>query len=295
MAILGFQLVSTLIGISLLTKLSAHFSFTNIFVFGGVFRSLLPTDKEILDCAGLTKIKPRGKRSNGTPAGDGRTDSDTFHFPRSTPLKLQKAEIRAHEIAALPFYTELVWLVDFSVCASFVLFVNDIVSFVQQWLSFVPSDSSSTNKSGSLFLSMHSFFAPSTINLNLVWSFFMVWFAMSSLFSILYVYLGLGGGKKEKVDQGSASASEWPLLMVAGFSSFIAAMLCLSLDVTFFDLRISPAYGNLTLTLPSPISDGSAISWGMFQACLATFAAIVGVFFTFPSLQYSRVYIQTLR
>ena len=294
MAILGFQLVSTLIGISLLTKLSAHFSFTKTFVFGGILRNLLPTDKEILESAGLTKIKCRGKRSNGTTA-DGRSDTDTFYFPRSTPLKLRKIEIRTYEIAALPFYTELVWLVDFSVCASFVLFVNDFVSFIQQWLSITPSNSSPFNKTGSVFLSMQSFFAPSSVNLNLVWSFFMVWFAMSSLFSVLCVYLGRSGGNNEKVDHGSTSTSEWPLLLVIGFSSFVVSMLCLSLDVTFLDLRISPAYGNLTFTL-SPIgSGGSAISWGMFQACLASFAAIVGVFFTFPSLQYSRVYIQTLR
>ncbi|VDK36588.1 unnamed protein product [Taenia asiatica] len=294
MAILGYQLVSTLIGISLLTKLSAHFSFTSIFVYGGIYRSLLPTNKEILENAGLTKIKCKGRRSNGTSVGggcDGRNDPVTFYFPRSTPLKLRRAEVRGHEIAILPFYTELVWLVDFSLCALFVLFANDFVSFFRCFLR----PPSANNKNTSFFLSIHDFFTPSTINLNLVWSLFIVWFAMSSLFSALRVYLGRSSGNEAKVKEKAVGSSEWPLLMVTGFSSFIVAMLCLLLDVSFLDLRISPAYGNLTFSLSPKTSGGSAMSWGMFQACLASYAAIVGVLFVFPSLQYGRIYVQTLR
>nr|CDS19225.1 Transmembrane protein 161B [Echinococcus granulosus] len=294
MAILGYQLVSTLIGISLLTKLSVHFSFTSVFVFGGIYRSLLPTNREILGSAGLTKIKSKGRRSNGAGAEgsyEGRNDPATFYFPRSTPLKLRKAEVRGHEIAVLPFYTDLVWLVDFSLCALLVLFANDFVSFFRHVLP----PTLSTNKTTSFFLSMHSFFTPSTINLNLVCIPFIVWFAMGSLFSVLRVYLGRGSGNEAKVKERAVSSSEWPLLMVTGFSSFIAAMLCLSLDVSFLDLRISPAYGNLTFSLSPEASGSSAMSWGMFQAYLAFYAAMVGVLFAFPSLQYGRIYVQTLR
>ncbi|VDD81168.1 unnamed protein product [Mesocestoides corti] len=292
MAIFGFQLVSTLIGVSLLSKITAHFSFTSAFVFGGIYRRLLPTDKEILESAGLTKVKSKGKRNNGTSGGgDGRVELETFHFPRTTPLKLKSAEVQAHEIAVLPFYTELVWLVDFSVCAMTVLFVNDFVSFCRQILS---ASLSSNSSNSSFFHSMQSFFAPSTINLNLVWALLVVFFALTSLVSVLRVYLGRGGGNK-KVEQGGGSNSEWPLIMVAGFSSFVFAMFCLSLDENFLDLRISPAYGNLTFSITSNTDGGLAISWGMFQAGLASFAAIIGMLFTFPSLQYGRVYIQTLQ
>lgn len=294
MAILGYQLVSTLIGISLLSKLSAHFSFTSVFVYGGIHRSLLPTNKEILENAGLTKIKSKGRRSNGASVGsgcDGRNDPVTFHFPRSTPFKLRKTEVRGHEIAVLPFYTELVWLVDFSLCALFVLFVNDFVSFFR----YVLPPNSAANKTVSFFSSIHGFFTPSTVNLNLVWSLFIVWFAMSSLFSVLRVYVGRSSGNEAKVKERAVGSSEWSLLMVTGFSSFIAAMLCLSLDVSFLDLRMSPAYGNLTFSLSPKASGGSAMSWGMFQACLAFYAAIVGVLFVFPSLQYGRIYVQTMR
>lgn len=293
MAILGFQLVSTLIGVSLLTKLSTHFSFTSLLVFGGIYRCLLPSDKEILKSAGLTKIKSRGRRNNGAATVVGG-DAETFHFPRATPLTLRKAEVHAYEIAVLPFYTELVWLVDFTVCALFVLFINDAVSF----LRLVTLRPSSPDKGIPLLNSMQSFFAPSTINLNLVWSFFTVWFALSSLFSTLRVYLGQSSGSssdKEKPEQSGAISSEWPLLLVAGFSSFVAAMFCLSLDTTFFDLRIAPAHGNLTFSLLHETPSAPVISWGMFQTCLASFGALVGVFFIFPSLQYGRVYVQSLR
>ncbi|VDM15654.1 unnamed protein product [Hydatigera taeniaeformis] len=293
MAILGYQLVSTLIGISLLTKLSAHFSFTRVFVYGGIYRSLLPTNKEILENAGLTKIRSKGRRNNGACVGgncDGRSDPITFHFPRSTPFKLRRAEVQCHEISILPFYTDLVWLVDFSLCALFVLFINDFASFFR----YILPPTSSANKTTSFFLSVHGFFTPSTVNLNLVWSLFIVWFAMGSLYSVLCVYLGRGENRA-KVNERNVSSSEWPLLMVTGFSSFIAAMLCLSLDASFLDLRLLPAYGNLTFSFSPKTSNVSAISWGMFQACLASYAAVVGILFVFPSLQYGRIYVQTLR
>ncbi|KAM3175205.1 hypothetical protein ACTXT7_008980 [Hymenolepis weldensis] len=293
MAILGFQLVSTLIGVSLLTKLSAHFSFTNALVFGGIYRCLLPSNKEILESAGLTKLKSKGKRSNGAAYGNGE-DADAFHFPRATPITLHKALIRPHEIAVLPFYTELVWLVDFTVCALFVLFVNDAVSFARQLFLYT----SNSDKLTPIVNSLHGFFAPSTINLNLVWSLFIVWFALSSLFSLFRVYLGRGGDSqadKDKPEQSTPVASEWPLLLFIVFSTFVAAMLFLSLDTTFLDLRMSPAYGNLTFSLSQGTSSTPVISWGMFQACLASFASLVGLLFLYPSLQYGRVYVQVLK
>nr|CDS34075.1 Transmembrane protein 161B [Hymenolepis microstoma] len=293
MAILGFQLVSTLIGVSLLTKLSAHFSFTKALVFGGLYRCLLPSDKEILECAGLTKVKSKGKRSNGATHGNGE-NAETFHFPRTTPITLRKSSIHLHDIAVLPFYTELVWLVDFTVCALFVLFVNDAVSFTRQaYLNTMNS-----GRSTSITNSMHGFFAPSTINLNLVWSLFIVWFALSSLFSLFRVYIGSGENTqadKDRPEQLNPVASEWPLLLFIVFSTFVAAMLFLSLDTTFLDLRMAPAYGNLTFSLTEGTPATHMISWGMFQTCLATFASIVGLLFLYPSLQYGRVYVQVLK
>lgn len=297
MAILGFQLVSTLIGVSLLSKLTAHFSFTSTFVFGGLYRCLLPTDKEILEGAGLTKVKSKGKRRDANNVGSatrgnhGSEALESFQFPRSTPIKLRMAHVHAHDIAILPLYTELVWLVDFSVCALAVLLVNDLVSFLRQ--RWVAPSLQSINKSSFLF-TMHSFFAPSAINLNMVWCLFLVWFALSALFSVLRVYFVRGGTGKSG-EQNRGDNSEWPLLVVAALSSFAVSMFCLSLDRRFLDLGIYPAYGNLTFLTSPDTASGSTMSWGMFQATLSLFAAVVGVMFVFPGLQYGRVYTQALK
>ncbi|BHF68140.1 hypothetical protein SprV_0301117000 [Sparganum proliferum] len=173
MAILGFQLVSTLVGISLLSKFATHFSFTRFFLCSGVYRCLLPTDKEILESAGLTKLKSKGKKHRGGFAGAGsNTNSaslsahvDKFHFPRATPLKLRLAAVHLVELACLPLYSELVWLLDFSACALVVFLINELVLGLRQVsMSYNATVTRNNSDGGSGFFLVHSFFAPSTIN-----------------------------------------------------------------------------------------------------------------------------------
>lgn len=306
MAILGFQLVSTLIGISLLSKLAAHFSFTGMFVFSGIFRCLLPTNKEILDSAGLTKVKSKGKKfrngdTNGDDSAAAASAIDIFHFPRAIPLQLRTTPVLASDVAILPLFSELVWLVDFSVCALAVISLNEFVAFARQpWMDAEAQNSTKSAATSSMIGSVNSFFAPSTVNLSLVWCLFIVYFSFSSLFSLVLVYFKSEPKSKNSGGGPETSSSEWPLLLVAAFSSFIAAMFCISLDVRFFDLRIAPAWGNLsfssaTATTSSTVTSQSAMSWGMFQASLALFAAITGTLFAFPGLQYGRVYMQAVK
>lgn len=62
MAILGFQVVSSLIMVSVLSKMSSHFSFGKFFLARHLARYIHPTDDELREAAGLTG-KGRGDRS----------------------------------------------------------------------------------------------------------------------------------------------------------------------------------------------------------------------------------------
>ncbi|KAL7052946.1 hypothetical protein AAHC03_026358 [Spirometra sp. Aus1] len=287
----------------------------------GVYRCLLPTDKEILESAGLTKVKSKGKKHRGGFAGAGsNTNSaslsahvDKFHFPRATPLKLRLAAVHLVELACLPLYSELVWLLDFSVCALFVFLTNELILGLRQVsMSYNVTVTRNNSDGGSGFFLVHSFFTPSTINVSLVWCAFLVWFSLAALFSTFCVYVhprgGDGNDGEETVEGwkngviGAASSngafsntkivSEWPLLLTTAFCSFVVAMFCISMDGRCFDLQIYSAYRNVSLSGGQVAT--STLSWGVFQATLALMASLIGMLFAFPGLQTGRVYLQAI-
>ncbi|VDN13909.1 unnamed protein product [Dibothriocephalus latus] len=266
----------------------------------------------------LTGKKHRGGFfGSGSAPNSANLDAhaDKFHFPRATPLKLRLATVHLVELACLPLYSELVWLLDFSVCALFVFLINELVLGLRQMsmsaYNATVTGNNSSDASG--FFLVHSFFAPSTINVSLVWCAFLVWFSLTALFSTFCIYVrprseevkdredtierrknGVSGAVSNNTASSSTEiASEWPLLLTTAFCSFVAAMFCISTDGRCFDLQLYSAYGNLSFSSGQAAS--STVSWGMFQSTLALMAALIGMLFAFPGLQTGRVYLEAIK
>ncbi|VDL91544.1 unnamed protein product [Schistocephalus solidus] len=255
-----------------------------------------------------------GSGSDANSANSGPL-ADKFHFPRATPLKLRLATVHLVELACLPLYSELVWLLDFSICALFVFFINEIVLGLRQISISVYNATVNGHNSGgaSGFFLVHSFFSPSTINVSLVWCAFLVWFSLAALFSTFCIYIhprsseanngeetterrknGVNGaGNSNDASSHTEAVSEWPLLLTTAFCSFVAAMFCISMDGRCFDLQLYSAYGNLSFSGGQVAS--STLSWGMFQSTLALMAALIGMLFAFPGLQAGRVYLEAIK
>ena len=120
-ALLGAQLVITLIVISIIQKLSPYFSFSRWFLCStGLVRYLCPTDNELRQLANIPKDKFKNKR----PKNQHHNGSivETFHIPRNLDVELKTSEVIALDVLHLRFYTEYQWLLDFSIY-SFMVYV----------------------------------------------------------------------------------------------------------------------------------------------------------------------------
>ncbi|XP_011861929.1 PREDICTED: transmembrane protein 161B isoform X3 [Vollenhovia emeryi] len=112
MAVLGPQLVITLVVVSVIQKLSPHFSFARwILCSTGLTRYLYPTDQQLRALAGVPREKPK----RGRYSENGKVD--VFHVPRNLDITLESAKITTLDVVHLKYYTEYQWLLDFSVYA----------------------------------------------------------------------------------------------------------------------------------------------------------------------------------
>lgn len=122
-ALLGAQLVITLIMVSVIQKLG-HYSFARwLLCSQGLYRYLYPDNSELKTLAGVPKEKPKGKKgskteSNGKP--------ETFHVPRSLDIQLETAPVTPLDVVHLRFYTEYIWIVDFSLYTAIVYILSEV-------------------------------------------------------------------------------------------------------------------------------------------------------------------------
>ncbi|KAL3276900.1 hypothetical protein HHI36_012270 [Cryptolaemus montrouzieri] len=131
MAVLGAQLVITLVMISVIQKLGPHFSLGRwLLCSTGLIRYLYPTNSELKQLANIKKEKPKVRKNK--VQNNGRGPSDTFHIPRNLDVQLETAKVSKLDVIHLRYFTEYQWLVDFSVYA---LIVYVITELYQTWFS----------------------------------------------------------------------------------------------------------------------------------------------------------------
>lgn len=120
---MGAQLVITLIMVSVIQKLG-NYSFAKwLLCSQGLYRYLYPDNNELKNLAGVPKERSKGKKggkyeSNGKP--------ETFHVPRSLEIQLETAPVTALDVVHLRFYTEYLWIVDFSLYTAIVYIMSEV-------------------------------------------------------------------------------------------------------------------------------------------------------------------------
>jgi len=168
MALLGVQLVVTLLTISIMQKVTQRFSFGRYFLSRtGLLYYLHPMDNDLRKLAGLPIPKPpkdkpkepepevgRRKRKNKGKFGQSEEKTDkSFMVPRSIDLQLEKAKIMPYDLFQLKFYPDFQWLIDYSFFAILVYVVIEI------YCGLVPKSSQE-------------------VNLSMLWCFLMIGFAL---------------------------------------------------------------------------------------------------------------------
>lgn len=136
-ALLGAQLVITLIMVSVIQKLSPHFSLAKwLLCSTGLQRFLHPTDAHLRTLAGVPKAASKPKKDNrggrhNNSSTNGKTDdkSNTFHVPRNLDLQLESMYIQEYDLLQLRYYTEYQWLVDYSLYAGIVYVLSEVYHY----------------------------------------------------------------------------------------------------------------------------------------------------------------------
>ncbi|XP_053739239.1 transmembrane protein 161A [Synchiropus splendidus] len=113
MALMGIQLVVSLLTASIMQRMAPHYSFARwLLCNGSLFRFKHPSGEELCALAGkqLPKQNRRDRRQNG--------ESKPLTVPKDIDLHLEKAPVNAMDALVLRFFLEYQWLIDFAVYAT---------------------------------------------------------------------------------------------------------------------------------------------------------------------------------
>nr|XP_044998214.1 transmembrane protein 161A isoform X3 [Jaculus jaculus] len=114
MAVLGVQLMVTLLTATLMHRLAPHCSFARwLLCNGSLFRYKHPSEEELRALAG--KPKPKGRKERWT---NGLSEEKTLSVPRDAPFQLETCPLTAVDALVLRFFLEYQWFVDFAVYSS---------------------------------------------------------------------------------------------------------------------------------------------------------------------------------
>lgn len=124
-ALLGAQLVITLVMVSVIQKIGSHYSFARwLLCSTGLFRYLYPTDDELRTLAGVPKEKGKSKKSTKGSEPNGKVE--TFHVSRSLDIQLDTAKVSPLDVIHLRYYAEYQWLVDFALYSAVVYSLTEV-------------------------------------------------------------------------------------------------------------------------------------------------------------------------
>lgn len=260
MALLGAQLVITLIMVSVIQKLS-NYSFARwLLCSQGLYRYLYPYNSELKALAGVPKDKPKGKKggkseSNGKP--------ETFHIPRNLDIQLETTPVSPLDVVHLRFYMEYLWIVDFSLYTAIVYIMSEVYT--------------------SIFPLKDEF------NLSMVWCLLVVLFSFKILLSLTKQYF-----------TSEESMGERSTCIVAFCVFMLIAMMVLIVDESNLEVGVDPAYDSFYENASKFLENQGLSSVGpasklILKLSLAVWAAIIGTLFTFPGLRVARMHWDSLR
>lgn len=262
MALFGIQLVMTLILLSVLNKLSAHYSIGKWLLSHGLIRYLHPSDEHLREIVGLPKNTSKGNRNRREYKEE---NSNTFNVPRNICLTLEAEQISVIDVIQLPFYAEFQWLLDFGVYALI------IYAFTEFYYFLIPNSNE--------------------YNLSLVWCSLVVAFSLKILFSITALYFR----------GGDEAIGERSLCLVSGCLFFLTAMIVLIADENFLEFGLIPAYNSFNESAFQLLeAHGMAenangpTSLLIVKFCLALWSGLIGAFFIFPGLRFAKMHLDSV-
>ncbi|OWR45261.1 Heat shock protein cognate 4 [Danaus plexippus plexippus] len=240
----------------------------------GLYRYLYPDNNALKTLAGVPKDKPKGKKtksdSNGKP--------ETFHVPRSLEIQLETAPVTPLDVVHLRFYTEYIWIVDFSLYTAFVYIMSEV------YTAYFP--------------------LKDEFNLSMVWCLLVVLFS-------LYPFLNMNTKMQDGCSKillsltkqyftSDESIGERSTCIVSFCVFLLIAMIMLIVDESILEVGVDPAYDSFNENASKFLENQGLTSVGpasklILKFSFAVWAAIIGTLFTFPGLRVARMHWDSLR
>jgi len=266
MAVLGLQIVFTMIMVSCMSKFSAHLSFGRwLLCRGGLARYVHPSDDELRRVAGVSASSASRSGKNGKQRSDRRTagSDDQVTVSKSADIQLDMVPVRPPDLLPLRFYTDFQWLMDFAVCGVI------IYSLTEAYYAF--------GKPLQL-----------EVNLSMMWCILIIAFALKTLFSVTAIYF--------RTDEGG----ERILCIVFGLFFLVVAMAVLITPDNVLDFGFEVAYSDFTAAVDSffesqGLESAGPISLMSVRILLALVCSLFGALLTFPGLRLARMHTDAMR
>ncbi|KAF7995567.1 hypothetical protein HCN44_006674 [Aphidius gifuensis] len=259
MALLGAQLVITLVMVSLIQKISPYFSFSRwLLCSTGLIRYLYPTDQQLKNIAGIPKEKPKknSKHENGKK-------TDTFHIRRSLDITLETTKVSELDVIHLKYYTEFQWLLDFSIYAVITYTLTEVYNYFYPIID--------------------------DLNLSMLWCVLVIVFAFKMLVTLWAQYFK---GDESVGERSTCIVAGFAYLLVAMIVLIIDEnTLEIGLDkaYTSFNHSASTFLGNQGIHSAGPASQI------VLKFFLALWCGLLGSLFTFPGMRMSKMHWDLLK
>lgn len=265
MAVLGVQIVFSMIMASFLSKISAHFSFGRWLLCGGsLARFVPPSDDDLRKLAGTVGSggSSRGKNGKRNDRRTAATD-DPLTISKSADIQLELVPVRPTDLLPLQFYTEYQWLMDFAVCGIL------IYSATEAYYAFARPPSSE-------------------LNLSMFWCILIMAFSVKTLISVTAIYF--------RTDD----AGERILCIVFGLFFLVVAMAILVIPETMLDFGLEKAYaefakGAMGFLSTQGLESSGPVSLLSIRIGIALTSAVLGALLTFPGLRLARMHTDGMR
>ena len=262
MALLGLQLVFSMIMASVLSKLLPHYSLARNVLCSRLVRYLHPSEEEMRSLSGLSNNLPKGKGKKDKRDGKRKDDTPVTTYSKNLNIQLDSAPIKAMDLLPLQYYPEYHWLVDFAFCGILHYTITEIYYAVLK---------------------------PTTeTNLSMMWCLLVIGFALKILYSLTAIYFR------------TEESGERMMCIVFGFFFLVLAMGVLIVDEETLEFGLEPAYFNFSTGANSfleeqGINSAGPISIVGFKIILAIICAILGAFLTFPGLRLAKMHSDALK
>ncbi|KAJ6664354.1 hypothetical protein lerEdw1_008573 [Lerista edwardsae] len=268
MAVMGVQLVVSLLMASIMQKMAPHWSFARwLLCNGSLHRYKHPSEEELFALAG--KQKPKSKRDRRI---NGVMDDKPSSVPRDIDLRLETSPITAIDALVLRYFLEYQWYVDFAVYSTF------IYLFTEGYYCLV--DPQKEANIGILWCLLTVIFS---VYPSLTWAWFKVFFMV-----MRHYFRSEEGGERS-------------VCLSFAFFFLLIAMVVLVIREDYLEFGLDAGLNNVSDNLEVFLKEQGWGDWTIpvtklsVRLGLVALCSFIGACLTFPGLRLAQTHLDALK